>query len=46
MDNTIKVWDLKTRKELFTLEGHSDSVKAIAVTADGERAISSSWDNT
>ena len=31
---------------LRTLNGHSDSVKAVAVTADGKRAISGSWDKT
>src|ERR687886_828922 len=45
-DNTIKVWDLTTRKEQFTLEGHSDWVNVVAITADGTRAISGSYDNT
>ena len=31
---------------LRTLKGHSNSVNAIAVTADGKRAISGSWDKT
>ncbi|MEG4854677.1 WD40 repeat domain-containing protein [Microcoleus sp. B5-D4] len=31
---------------LRTLEGHSDSVNAVTVTADSKRAISGSWDNT
>src|SRR4028118_240688 len=39
-DNTLKVWDLTTRKEQFTLTGHSDLVNAVAVTADEKRAIS------
>ncbi|MEG4258733.1 WD40 repeat domain-containing protein, partial [Microcoleus sp. POL1_C1] len=45
-DNTIKVWDLTTRKEEFTLTGHSKSVKAVAITPDGKRAISGSLDNS
>jgi WD40 repeat protein len=45
-DNTLKVWDLRTGKEEFTLKGHSDWVNAVAVTADGKRAISGSSDNT
>jgi WD domain, G-beta repeat len=31
---------------LRTLEGHSDRVNGVAVTADGRRAVSASWDNT
>jgi WD40 repeat protein len=31
---------------LRTLSGHSHWVKAVAVTADGKRVISGSWDNT
>ena len=34
------------RGVLRTLEGHSHWVKTVAVTADGKRAISGSWDNT
>jgi hypothetical protein len=45
-DNTVKVWNLETGKEQFTLTGHSGSVQAVAVTADGTRVISGSWDNT
>src|SRR6476620_1278111 len=45
-DNTLKVWDLTTGKEEFTLKGHNNSVNAVAVTEDGKRAISGSKDNT
>src|SRR5919199_1194516 len=46
-DNTLKVWDLTTGQELFTLEGHSNSVNnAVVIDADGRRAISGSDDNT
>ena len=48
-DNTIKIWDVETGTEKFTLEGHSSSVKAIALTPDGKTLISASdfwWDNT
>jgi WD40 repeat protein len=41
-DKTLKVWDLTTGKEQFTLNGHTSSVNAVAVTADGKRAISGS----
>ena len=45
-DNTLKVWDLASGAELHTLSGHTGSVNAVAVTADGQRAVSASWDNT
>jgi len=47
-DTTLKVWNLKTREELFTLTGHSSPVTAVAVavTADGLQAISSSSDGS
>jgi WD40 repeat protein len=28
------------------LQGHTNSVSAVAITPDGRRAVSSSWDNT
>jgi WD40 repeat protein len=45
-DKTIKIWDVVTGTEKFTLEGHSDSVEAIALTPDGKTVISGSWDKT
>jgi WD40 repeat protein len=45
-DQTLKVWDLESGKELQTLAGHSDSVAAVAVTPDGKRAVSASRDQT
>ncbi len=40
------MWDLETGRALRTLEGHSDSVYGVAVTADGKRAVSASGDKT
>jgi WD40 repeat protein len=31
---------------LYTLEGHSAAAAAVAITADGKRAVSASWDKT
>ncbi|HEY9833053.1 MAG TPA: WD40 repeat domain-containing protein, partial [Stenomitos sp.] len=52
-DFTLKIWNLETGEELFTLpsrryanNGHSSYVNAVAVTADGKRAISGSHDKT
>jgi WD40 repeat protein len=40
------VWDVQTGAEERTLTGHSDGVTAVAVTPDGRRAISASYDRT
>ncbi len=45
-DKTIKVWDLMSGEEQFTITGHRDWVEAIAITPDGQKLISSSRDNT
>jgi len=45
-DHTLKIWDLLSGREMFTLRGHSDEVKTVLITADGKRAISASWDHT
>ena len=43
-DNTIKVWNLETGQELFTLDGHTAMINAVAVTPDGKKVISASSD--
>ena len=45
-DQTLKVWDLESGRELRTLTGHSGAVIAVAVTPDGRRAVSASEDQT
>ena len=45
-DQTLKVWDLTSGRELRTLSGHSGWLKAVAVTPNGPRAVSASWDQT
>ncbi|NET73934.1 MAG: WD40 repeat domain-containing protein, partial [Sphaerospermopsis sp. SIO1G2] len=45
-DQTVKVWNLKTKEEMFTLSGHDGWVNTVAVTADGELVISGSSDQT
>ena len=34
-DETIKLWDVKTGKELATLKGHPEGVNAVAFSPDG-----------
>ena len=45
-DRMLKVWNLESRRELFTLSGHSSWVRACGMSADGKRAVSGSEDNT
>ncbi len=39
-DKSIKVFEVATGKDLLTLEGHGDAVRAVAVTKDGQKVVS------
>ncbi len=45
-DKTIKVWDVKTGKNVKTLTGHADYITSLSITKDGKYLASSSWDGT
>ncbi len=45
-DNTVRVWDLASGKELAKFEGHSRGVISLAVSSDGRYAVSTSADKT
>ena len=45
-DKTIKIWNIKTGKELRTLTGHSNRVWQIAMSMDGQNIASGSNDAT
>ena len=45
-DQTVKIWDSATGKELFTLKGHAGWVTSAAFSPDGQRLASASWDQT
>ncbi|GJD19102.1 WD-40 repeat protein [Rivularia sp. IAM M-261] len=45
-NNILKVWDIQTGTELFTLKGHRSSVNTVVVTPDGKKIISASSDYT
>jgi WD40 repeat protein len=40
MDRTIKLWDVKTGKELATLKGHTSYLLIIAFSPDGKTLAS------
>jgi WD40 repeat protein len=45
-DDTAKVWDAESGKELFTLRGHSSSFFDVAFSPDGKRLATASEDQT
>jgi WD40 repeat protein len=45
-DNTAKIWDAESGKELATLSGHSDGVMSASFSPDGRRVVTASDDNT
>ena len=45
-DNTVRLWDAATRKEIKKFEGHTKLVLAVAIAPDGKHILSGSQDNT
>jgi WD40 repeat protein len=43
-DNTVKVWDTDTHRELITLHGHIDTVYCVAFSQDGKTLATSGKD--
>jgi len=44
-DNTLKLWDVNTGREIRTFTGHSDGVQSVAFSPDGRYALSGSQGN-
>ena len=45
-DESIRIWDAETGKELNVLEGHTDGVNSASFSPDGKHIISVSADGT
>ena len=45
-DNTVRLWDAATRKEIRLYEGHTKIVMAVAISPDGKQILSGGNDNT
>jgi WD40 repeat protein len=46
VDNSVRLWDVGTRKVISKWTGHTDSVCALCWSADSTRIASGSWDRT
>ena len=45
-DKTLKLWEIKSGREIRSFTGHSDSVWTVAFSPDGKLALSGSLDKT
>ena len=46
VDNTARIWDATSGRELATLRGHTFLVNSAAFSPDGTRIVTASWDTT
>ena len=45
-DNSARIWDAATGKQIAALQGHTDRVRSAAFSPDGRRIVTASDDNT
>ena len=46
LDNLIKVWDVRQKAVVMTLEGHTDTVTSLALSPNGQTLVSNAMDST
>ena len=45
-DGTIKLWNVETKENIATFEGHTDRIFSVEFSPDGTLLASGSWDST
>ncbi|HKI33834.1 MAG TPA: protein kinase [Gemmataceae bacterium] len=45
-DRTVRLWDMRTGKEVRVLKGHTNRVSSLCFDPKGERLLSAAWDGT
>jgi len=45
-DQTAKVWEAASGREMLALKGHSAAISSVAVSPDGQRIVTGSFDRT
>jgi WD40 repeat protein len=45
-DGSVRLWELKTGKQVREFEGHTDVVHAVAFSPDGRRLLTGGYDRT
>jgi WD40 repeat protein len=45
-DNTVRIWDAESGKELKKLEGHTGAVQSAAFSSDGKKVVTVGFDST
>jgi Prp8 binding protein len=46
LDEKIKVWDIRQKAVVYTLDGHTDVITSLAVSPDGQSLLSNAMDNS
>jgi U4/U6 small nuclear ribonucleoprotein PRP4 len=45
-DNTCKIWDVRMRRQIYTIPAHQNLVSRVKIDPSGEYMVTGSYDNT